>query len=280
MRGDPTFRDRGRAEITGDDEEIFEFRTLTLRQLRDARNFMHNGFFTSVRAVVEYFNAGVPLDREAGSAVSISSRFTHPRGQGTPRGLGLSSSEVSDLTDFIENALYDPAFVRFDPNSPTRMFQPSVRDLTYSLYRPDLAALGVVDGRMPSGLTPVNNDPLSRRDMGFEFLDVTSRVDLRLVDSNERHGGREQEDVWRITNNGTVPVDTHLLVLVQGLSANVRLEQASGTSQAGNPYRRLFLTDGVLPPGRSLTVTLELEKPHHSSRADYSLQLLSGQGNP
>jgi hypothetical protein len=32
---------------------------------------------------------------------------------------------VEDITDFIENALYDPAFVKFDPNSTTRTHESS-----------------------------------------------------------------------------------------------------------------------------------------------------------
>jgi cytochrome c peroxidase len=280
VRGDPTFRDEGRKEITGLEEDAFQFRTLTLRQLRDARNFMHNGLFTSLREVVEYFNDGVPQDREAGSAATISSRFTHPRGPGSRRGLGLSDEDVEDIYYFLKNALYDPAFVHFDPNSTTDLFQPSVRDLTYSIHRPDLAALGAIDGFMPSGLPPDNNDPLSRRDMGLEFLDVTAQVDVQLLDSDSNRDGREQEDEWRLTNRGSTPVDTHLLVIVKGLPDGVRLENESGLSTTGEPYLREFLGDGVLLPGRSLTVELEFEKPRRSSPASYELKLLSGQGNP
>lgn len=280
VRQDPRFRDEGRKEISGREEDAFEFRTLTLRQLRDARFFMHNGAFTSVAEVVRYFNAGVPQDREAGAHASLSRRFTNPRGPGFPRGLGLKDGEVRDLVDFLENGLHDPDFVEFDAASTTDTFQANARDLGYSLYRPDLAALGARDGLMPSGLPQDNNDPLSRRDMGLEFLDVTARVELRLLDSNSRHGDREQEDEWRITNRGTGPVDTHLLVLVHGLATNVRLANASGVSRGGAPYRREFLNDGVLLPGQSLCLTLTLEKPHHSPDASYRLQLLSGQGQP
>jgi cytochrome c peroxidase len=138
-RNDPTFRDDGRREITGLDSDAFKFRVLTLRQLKDARFFFHNGLFPSVKDVVRYFNAGVPQDAEAAAAGTLTPRFTHPRGPGTPRGLGLSDDQIDDLTAFLENALYDPAFVRFDPGSTTRMFQLSRQDVLYSVYRPDLA---------------------------------------------------------------------------------------------------------------------------------------------
>lgn len=280
VRQDPSFRDEGRKEISGNEDDAFKFRTLTLRQLKDGRFFMHSGSFSSVADVVRYFNAGVPQDREAGAHRSLSQRFSHPRGPGFPRGLGLRDNQVRDLVDFLENGLYDADFVDFDPASSTDTFQANARDLGYSLYRPELAALGARDGLMPSGLPQDNNDPLSRRDMGLEFLDVTARVELRLLDSNSRHGDREQEDVWRITNRGTTPVDTHLLVLASGLPSGVRLANASGVSRAGVPYLREFLDGGVLQPGQGRSVTLVLEKPHHSPEASYRLQLLSGQGQP
>ena len=185
-RNDPNFRDDGRREITARDSDAFKFRVLTLRQLKDARFFFHNGSFTSVKDVVRYFNAGVPQDAEAGAANTLTTRFTHPRGSGAPRGLGLSRDQVDDLTDFIENGLYDPAFVHFDPESPTPMFELSPPDFLYSVYRPDLAALGAVDGRPASGLPQDNDDALSRRDAGLEFLDVTNQVNVALLDARSR----------------------------------------------------------------------------------------------
>lgn len=280
VRGDPTFRDVGRSEITGRDEDAFEFRTLTLRQLRDARFFMHNGSFTRIKDVVEYFNEGEPQDEGATDAGTLSPRFTHPRGPGSRRGLGLSDEDVEDVYYFLKNALYDPAFVHFDPSSTTDTFDPNERDLTFSVHRPDLAALGAIDGRMPSGRPRINDDALSRRDMGLEVLDVTAQVDIWLLDSDSDGDGREQEDEWRLTNRGSTPVDTHLLVIVKGLPDGVRLENESGLSTTGEPYLREFLRDGVLLPGRSLTVELEFEKPRRSPRASYELVLLSGQGNP
>src|SRR5207237_7950566 len=67
---------------------------------------------------------------------TLSTRFTHPRGPFSHPGLGLRADQVDDLTDFLENGLYDPAFVKDDPHSSTRTFQLNERDLTYSKYRP------------------------------------------------------------------------------------------------------------------------------------------------
>lgn len=278
-RNDPGFRDDGRQEITGRATDAFKFRVVTLRQLKDARFFFHNGSFRTVRDVVQYFNAGVPQDAGAAAAGTLSHRFTNPRGPGSPRGLGLSDDQVDDLTDFIEHGLYDPAFVKFDPSSTTKTFQLNEQDVTYSVYRPDLAALGAVDGRPLSGLPQDNDDALSRRDMGLEFLDVTAQAHIELVSSTPL-GGMRQEDVYRITNNGTTPVDTHLLLIGRGLSFQVELENASGRTSTGDPYVREFLPDGVLLPGQSLVTRLRFKRRANAPPVSYTLTLLSGQGNP
>jgi len=274
--------DNGRQEISQNPNGAFKFRVLTLRQLKSAGNFFHSGLFTKVRDVVEYFNAGVPQDPTAGAAATLSARFTNPRGPGYPRGLGLSKQQVDDLTDFLENALDDPAFVKYDPKSSTDTFQPNVRDLTYSKFRPDLAALGAKDGLMPSGLAIDSNDPLTRRDQGLEFLDVTSQLSFRLVDSDRDHGRRT--DRYRITNNSTSIVDTHLLLIAKSLSNGVRLVNASGVTSGGEPYLRVFLPEGVLMPGQSIERALTFQRPPRSERErpryTYTLNALSGQGNP
>jgi hypothetical protein len=272
--------DTGRQEVTHNPDDAFKFRALTLRQLKDGRNFFHNGSFTKVRDVVEYFNNGVPQDATAGAAPTLSARFTNPRGPGYPKGLGLSRRQVDDLTDFLENALHDPAFVHYDPNSSTDTLQPNERDLTYSKYRPDLAALGAKDGFMLSGLAIDSNDPLSRRDQGLEFLDVTGQVEITLIGSN-RVGRQRQEDVYRITNNSSSIIDTHLLLIARGLPGQIRMENTSGDTSAGDPYLRVFLPDGVLLPGQSTVQTLRFRRPASDDpQVSYVLTLLSGQGNP
>jgi Di-haem cytochrome c peroxidase len=271
--------DTGRQEITHNPDHAFKFRSLTLRQLKDARTFFHNGSITKVGDVVEYFNAGIPQDATAGAAPTLSTRFTNPRGPGYPRGLGLSATQVDDLTDFLENGLYDPAFAKYDPKSSTDTLQPNERDLTYSKYRPDLAALGAKDGFMLSGLAVDNNDPLSRRDMGLEFLDVTAQAHVSLIDSDSK-GEARQTDVYRITNNSTAIIDTHLLIVARGLSGRQRLENASGVTSTGDPYVRVFLPNGALLPGESFVTSLQFKRQPRQARVSYALALLSGQGKP
>jgi hypothetical protein len=237
---------------------------------------MHNASFTKVRDVVEYFNAGIPQDPSAGAAPTLSTRFTNPRG--LPRGLGLSEEQVDDITDFLENALNDPALARFDPNSSTDSFQPNERDLTYSKHHPELIALGAKDGFLLSGRAIDSNDPLTRRDEGLEFLDVTSETTISLA---SRDADRtEQDDVYRITNSSTSIIDTHLLVIAQGLPRGVQLLNGSGTTSAGEPFLRVFLPNGVLLPGQTTVQQLRLKRPPRLGPLRYELKLLSGQGNP
>jgi cytochrome c peroxidase len=279
-RQNPQFIDDGRFEITARSSDLFKFRTVTLRQLKDARTFMHNGAFTSVRDVVEYFNNGVPQNAVTGAAPTLTPRFTNPRGPGSQRGLGLEDRDIDAITDFLENGVYDPAFATYDPRSTTRTFQPTPQDMTYSVYRPDLAALGARDGYMPSGLPVANNDALSRRDMGLEFLNVTGQIRAERI--NTSVSGRLQEDTWRITNNSTTAaVDTHLLLVVRGLSDAGQLSNASAISTAGQPYLRIFLPEGQLQPGQSIVRRLRIQRPNASTPVTgYALDFLSGQGNP
>ncbi|MFN8493032.1 MAG: cytochrome c peroxidase [Caldilineaceae bacterium] len=270
VRG-PNFRDDGRREITGKDSDAFKFRVLTLRQLKDSPLLFHNGSFTRVKDVVKYFNAGIPQDAEAAAAGTLTPRFTNPRGPGL-RGLGLNDDQVNDLTDFIVNGLYDPSFVN--------TFMLTTPEMTYSKYRPDLAALGAKDGFPISGLPQDNNDALSRRDMGLEFLDVTAQVGASLLKSSSQRGGQRQEDAQRLTNTSSTVVDTHLLVIVHGLPAGVQLVNASGKTTSGDPYLRVFLSDGVLNPGQSIVKEFVFERKPGGPPVSYTLKFLSGQGNP
>ncbi len=263
--------DTGRQEITHDPEHAYKFRSLTLRQLKDARTFFHNGSFTNLRDVVSYFNDGIPQDQQfAGGAPTLEPRFTHPRGGTAPRGLGLDDDQIDAVTDFLENGLYDPGFVQ--------AFQPNQVDLTYSKNHPELAALGAKDGQMLSGRAVDNDDPLSRRDEGLEFLDVTRQVRAdRLGSGLSRQAA---EDVFQFTNTSDSVVDTHLLIVVRGLPRGVQLRNASGTTKGGDPYIRVFLPGGTLQPGQHITQRLAFNGVARRIRPTYRLTLLSGQGAP
>jgi cytochrome c peroxidase len=267
----PHGEDTGRQEITHDPEHAYKFRSLTLRQLKDARTFFHNGSFTSLRDVVSYFNRGVPQDPQfAGQATTLERRFTHPRGDAAPRGLGLDDDQIDALTDFLENGLYDAGFVQ--------AFQPSEGDLTYSKNHPELAALGAKDGQMLSGRAVDDDDPLSRRDQGLEFLDVTRQVRADRIGSGPFP--QATEEVYQFTNTSDTVVDTHLLIILRGLPKGVQLRNASGTTKGGDPYIRVFLPGGVLQPGQRITRHLEFGGVARGKHPSYRFALLSGQGAP
>jgi hypothetical protein len=267
----PHGEDTGRQEITQNPDHAYKFRSLTLRQLKEARTFFHNGSFTNLRDVVSYFNDGIAQDQQfAGQAATLEPRFTNPRGKLAPRGLGLSEAQIDAVADFLENGLYDPAFAH--------AFQPNESDLGYSTNHPELAALGAKDGQLLSGLAVDNNDPLSRRDEGLEFLDVTSQVRVeRLAGDNF---GATTETVYRLSNISDTVVDTHLLIIVRGLPSGVRLKNASGITHGGDPYIRVFLRDGVLSPGQRITQRLFFSGGRLSRLPTFGITLLSGQGMP
>lgn len=166
--GSPDHRDRGRNNVTGDSAHNFRFKTPTLRQSRDAGPYMHDGSFVTLRDVVEYFNKGVPAGLEAGSADSLSSRFSEPRGPGTA-GLGLSAQDVAALVEFLDSGLYDRGLVWPQEGSPTRSFNIEYDELQYD---EELRYLGAQNGALPSLLTIGNHDDQSIRDVVFKRGDV------------------------------------------------------------------------------------------------------------
>ncbi len=132
---------------------------------------------------------------------------------------------------------------------------------------------------MPSGGAIDNNDPLTRQDEGLAFLDVTHWASINTVSSDTNDG--LQSDVYRIENSSNSIIDTNLLVIAKGLPSGVQLiGPHTGVTSTGAPYLRVYLTNGVLKPGDSTVQTLRFKLPQGSARLSYSLDLLSGQGNP
>ncbi len=116
----------GRASFTGDPADNYKFKTPQLYNLLDSPFYGHGGSFNSVREVIEYKNAAIP-DKDVGG--QLAAQF---------QPLGLSESEIDDLTAFVENALYDPELMRYIPDA------------------------------LPSGNCFPVNDPLARIDLGCE----------------------------------------------------------------------------------------------------------------
>jgi hypothetical protein len=105
-------------------------------------------------------------------------------------------------------------------------------------------------------------------------------VDIARIASSQL-SVQQQEDVYRITNNSSSVVDTHLLMIARGLSDQIQMENASGMTSNHDPYLRVFLSNGVLAPGQSTIQTLRFRRQSSQAPAvSYVLTLLSGQGNP
>lgn len=144
--------------------------------------------------------------------------------------------------------------------------------------------MGAKDGFVISGKAIDDNDPLTRRDEGLEFLDVTNELGVRLT-RRDISGQREVDayTIWNISTATDVSgiVDTNLLIIAQGLSNGVQLENASAISSSGKPYLRVFLPNGVLKPGQSIVEQLIFDKRQPGSNpVSYTLDFLSGQGEP
>lgn len=87
-------------------------------------------------------------------------------------------------------------------------------------------------------------------------------------------------NIYKIANKSSSTVDTHLLVIVHGLSDRVRLVNSSGITKIGDPYLRVFLPDGVLRAGQSVTEKLVFQGKANDPQVSYTLDFLSGQGKP
>ena len=277
---DPNHHDTGRGEITGIATDDLAFRVLTLRQLKDGRQFMHSALFASVREVVQYFNAGLPADPVAAAHANLTPRFTHPRGPGTPAGLGLSDQQVDDLVEFLENGLYDPAFANDTPGSPTPAFELTQADLAYSVHRPDLAALGAVDGLTAGGRCASNDDMLSRMDRGLSLPDVTPQCASSVTGTTFGTGTRTDHVV--LTNIGTAHLRSPLTIAV-ALPPGVTLASADGTTTAvpivGMPFQRVLVPGGFLANGASVSFDLVMAA-NDLSGVTYTLTVFCGMKLP
>ncbi|MEZ4699350.1 MAG: cytochrome c peroxidase [Rhodothermales bacterium] len=97
----------GRGSFTGNAADNYKFKTPQIYNLMDSPFYGHGGTFKSVREVVEYKNAAIPSNSEVPES-QLAAEFVP---------LNLTADEMTDLTAFIEGALYDPDLFRYVPNS-------------------------------------------------------------------------------------------------------------------------------------------------------------------
>jgi cytochrome c peroxidase len=99
-------RNLGRGGFTYRQEDMNKFKVPQLYNLKDFGFYFHGSSKTSISQVVEYFNDAVPENVEI------------PLTQITPlfKPLHLTNAEMDDLTEFLENGLYDPNLTRYAPD--------------------------------------------------------------------------------------------------------------------------------------------------------------------
>lgn len=104
--GEDDIRNLGRGGFTLRQEDLYAFKVPQLYNLKNSPFYFHGSSHYSIRSVVEYFNEGAP-DNPRVPEENISN-FFHP--------LDLSEQQITDLTEFITNGLYDPNLAdRFTP---------------------------------------------------------------------------------------------------------------------------------------------------------------------
>ena len=118
--------EKGRGGFTGKEEDNFKFKTPTLYNLINSPFYGHGGTFRSVKEVIEYKNEAIPSNALVPLS-QLANGF---------KPLGLTETEIEDLTVFIESSLNDRNLFRYEPAT------------------------------LPSGYCFPNNDNISQLDLG------------------------------------------------------------------------------------------------------------------
>lgn len=98
---------KGRGGFTKNPDDDYAFKTPTLYNLKDVNFLGHGGSFSSVKEIIVYKNAGIAENTEVPQN-KLSDQF---------KPLGLSDAEIDQLTDFVENGLYDDNLERYVPDA-------------------------------------------------------------------------------------------------------------------------------------------------------------------
>jgi cytochrome c peroxidase len=99
-------RVKGRGGFTLNPDDLYKFKVPQLYNLKPIGFYFHGGSKRSLRDVVEYFNTAIPEN----------TRVPVQQIAGIFKPLYLSKSEIDDLTEFLENGLYDPTLEKYLPD--------------------------------------------------------------------------------------------------------------------------------------------------------------------
>lgn len=94
--GTPGFIDNGLGDVTGDAQDNGKFRTPNLRNVAITAPYMHNGVFTTLTEVVEFYNT---RDTTFPDAPEVSQNVDQGGNIGE---LGLTVDEIQDIVAFLE----------------------------------------------------------------------------------------------------------------------------------------------------------------------------------
>ncbi len=97
----------GRGGFTGNAEDMYKFKVPQLYNLKDSPFIGHGSSMRSVKEVVEYKNEAIAENPNV-PASQLATAF---------QPLELNEYEIDAITDFIENALYDPYLKRYEPDA-------------------------------------------------------------------------------------------------------------------------------------------------------------------
>lgn len=98
-------RNNGRAGFTKNNNDLYAFKVPQLYSLKPVGFYLHGASKRTLREVVEYFNNAIPENPNV-PANKIAGLF---------RPLNLTEIEIIQLTDFLENGLYDDKMERYVP---------------------------------------------------------------------------------------------------------------------------------------------------------------------
>jgi cytochrome c peroxidase len=95
----------GRGSFTQNAVDNYKFKVPQLYNLKNSSFYGHGSSFTSVRDVIAYKNNAI-MENNNVPPSQLASEF-HP--------LNLTSEEIDQIADFVENALYDADLMRYQP---------------------------------------------------------------------------------------------------------------------------------------------------------------------
>jgi cytochrome c peroxidase len=97
---------KGRGGFTKNPNDEYKFKVPQLYNLKDSPHYGHGASFTSIREVIEYKNKSQKENSNVPN-FQLALQF---------KPLNLTDAEIDALTDFIENGLYDPNLMRYQPD--------------------------------------------------------------------------------------------------------------------------------------------------------------------